>query len=103
HQRFEIADRLRAAENAEAEFFAGERKLAASAAGELEEDTVVAAAFVKLSGRMQESRSVSGRRGDVQLARDRLANFRDPLVVLRRFSKVLGERDVVACLHFREE
>src|SRR3954471_8838813 len=102
-QRFEIADRLRAAENTESKFLAGQRKLAAATAGELQEDAVVGAAFVKLSRRVQEARTVTRGRRDVPLARDGLANLRDPFVALRRFGEVFSQRDVVARFHFREQ
>src|SRR4051812_37477517 len=102
-QRLEVADRLRAAEHTEREFLARQRDVLASAAGELQEDAVVGAAFVQLSGRMEEARSVAGGRRDVQLARDRLADRGDLLVALRRFGEVLGERDVIARLHLRQQ
>src|SRR3954451_25398120 len=58
-QRLEIADRLRAAEHTERELLARQRHIIASASVELQEDSVVGASFVQLSGRMEEARAVT--------------------------------------------
>ena len=52
---------------------------------------------------MKEARAVAGRGGDVELARDGLADSGDDLVALRRRGDVLGERDVVARLRGGEQ
>src|SRR5437763_4244497 len=102
-ERLVIADGLRAAQHAEAESLAGDGHVLAAAAGELQEHAVVRAAFVQLTGGVEEARAVAGGGGDAQLARDGLADGGDGLVARRTRRDVLGERDVIARLDFRQQ
>ena len=68
-------------------FSFGNRHVLVAAAGELHEDAGVGAAFVQLAGRVEEARTVAGRRGDVQFARRSFRGSRRSLVALRRLAR----------------
>src|SRR5439155_21703035 len=102
-QRLKITDGLRANQHSESELFAGDGDVLSATAGELDENAIRAASLVKLAGGMEEPRTVAGGGGHMQRSGDGLANLGDLFVALRVLCEVLGDRDVVARLHFAEQ
>ena len=87
-------------EHAEAELLSLDREILRTAGRDLQENAAVVAALVQLSGRVEETRTVAGRRGDLQFARDFLLQRLQRSVSLSGVSSMYSViAHVVARLH----
>src|SRR5258708_39752625 len=97
-ERLKIAERLGLLQRAERERLARQGQLDGVVGGHLNEHGARRAAFVKLAGRMQETRSITGRRRDVKRIAKVSSNSLNQFLVLSSLLNVIEHGDIVACV-----